>query len=387
MAVTLRQWLANQTKSMRIRFVAKSAIIFTCIFFGVAIRALSQAPQIKLNAYGHQEYTLEKVDDPNSYFTVGEHAFFLTTNITDRIYYLGEFVVRPNGSSSTGYLPSIERSLIRYNYSQHHSVIAGKVHTPLNYWNDVYHHGRLFFPVIDRPFMFSHYVPLHTLGVQFQGQNIGKLKFGYDVMIGNGINSSDTFAENIDPSFTMSMHVKPIEGMRLGGSFFYDYLDSNGYGAHSGHSVARNVSNELYNGPLHFSLTTASLAYFGEKFEILQEFAFNRNRTDSLGTSKNFGYFTYMAHRLSDKHVLYGLYDSIGAADNDLHVYPLDRHKAALGYRLEVSPNLNLKLQLEQFWDDRTVNVMHDHDHMDHMHDMMTTTIKRSLRIQLAYGF
>lgn len=349
--------------------------------------AMSQVPQIKFNAYGHQEYTLEAVDDPKSYFSVGEHAFFLTTNITDRIYYLGEYVVRPNSSSSTGYLPSIERSLVRFNYSQHHSVIAGKVHTPLNYWNDVYHHGRLFFPVIDRPFMFSHYVPLHTLGVQLQGQNIGKLKFGYDFMLGNGINSSDAFAESIDPSVTLSIHVKPIEGMRIGGALYNDYLDQNGYGAHSGHTVAPRVSGDLYNGSLHFGLASGSIAYFGEKFEILQEFAFNRNSTDSLGTANNFSYFSYLAHRFSDKHVIYGFYDSIGAADNDLHVYPLDRHKLAFGYRLEVSPNINLKVQLEQFWDDRSMKSMVGHDHMGHMHDMVTTTKKRSLRIQLAYGF
>jgi hypothetical protein len=373
---------------MRISTIAKSAIILLFILFGLAtIGVMAQVPQIKFNAYGHQEYTLETGKDPNSYFSLGEHAFFLTTNITDRIYYLGEYAVRTNSSSSTGYLPSIERSLIRFNYSQHHSVIAGKVHTPLNYWNDVYHHGRLFFPVIDRPFMFSHYIPLHTLGVQLQGQNIGGLKFGYDAMIGNGINSTDAKAVSIDPSITVSLHIKPTEQIRIGGSFYYDYLENNGYGSHSGHTVSPSVTKDLYEGPLHFALTTASLAYFGEKFEILQEFAFNRSKTDSLGISKNISYFSYVAHRFSDKHVLYGLYDSIGAAENDLHVYPLDRHKLALGYRLEVSPNINLKMQLEQFWDDRSMSSMDGHDHMGHMNDVVTTTKKRSIRIQIAYGF
>ena len=46
---------------------------------------------------------------------------------------------------------ALERARLKYEYREWLSVIVGKMHKPVNYWNDVYHHGRLFFPVIDRP--------------------------------------------------------------------------------------------------------------------------------------------------------------------------------------------------------------------------------------------
>ena len=85
----------------------------------------------------------------------------------------------------------MERARLKYEFREWLSVIVGKMHTPVNYWNDVYHHGRLFFPTIDRPRSFGTHVPIHTLGLRLQGQNIGKLRFGYDLVIGNGMSSND----------------------------------------------------------------------------------------------------------------------------------------------------------------------------------------------------
>jgi hypothetical protein len=71
-------------------------------------------------------------------------------------------------------------------------LLVGKHHTPVNYWNYTYHHGRVFFPTIERPLLFeAEIIPLHTNGISLQGQNLGSAKFGYDVMIGNGLGSSD----------------------------------------------------------------------------------------------------------------------------------------------------------------------------------------------------
>src|SRR5665647_1763752 len=44
---------------------------------------------------------------------------------------------------------------ITYNIQGNNNIIIGKIHTPLNYWNDTYHHGRFFFPTIERPLIFG----------------------------------------------------------------------------------------------------------------------------------------------------------------------------------------------------------------------------------------
>lgn len=72
---------------------------------------------------------------------------------------------------------------------------------------------------MDRPISFSYLVPLHTLGIQFQGQNLGDMNFGYDFVIGNGISSTDNLSDARNTSFTAAVHVKPTDDMRIGASF------------------------------------------------------------------------------------------------------------------------------------------------------------------------
>lgn len=337
--------------------------------------AAAQTRRIQVNGYGHQEYSVVQSGDRDSYFTIGEHSLFVVGSLSDRLSFLGEYVIRPNGASATGFLPSIERALVRYAVTGNHAVIAGKVHTPVNYWNDVYHHGRVFFPVIDRPFAFSHFVPLHTLGVQWQGQNIGRYRFGYDAMVGNGIDGTDVRQEGVSPATMLAVHLKPIEGMRIGASYYHDYLEKNGYGAHSGHTTAPEIPvSARYTGPLDFSLASLSLAWFGERAEFLHEHTFNDTRTDSLGLAKNHSDFTYLGVRLGAL-VPYALNEHLRSSDNDIHVYPMAKLRQAIGVRIEATPLVNLKVQVER------QRESHWHDGMAHR------TNATALRLQLAYGF
>ena len=157
---------------------------FFIIFIFCCGYSFSQREKVVVNGYGHMNYNynndLNKTTDPTlSYFELGEHDLFVNSYFNDRISFLGEFVVRYTKGTPTYFSASIERARLKFDYYKNHSIIAGKIHTPINYWNDVYHHGRVFFPSIDRPTSFSYLVPLHNLGLQFQGQNLGKWNFGY----------------------------------------------------------------------------------------------------------------------------------------------------------------------------------------------------------------
>ncbi|MEN9790469.1 MAG: hypothetical protein RLZZ63_127 [Gemmatimonadota bacterium] len=344
-------------------------------FLASAVPAAAQFRRIQVNGYGHQEYAVVDAGERDAYFSIGEHTLFVTGALSERISFLGEYAIRFTGTSSTGYLASIERALVRYSVTGNHAVIAGKVHTPVNYWNDVYHHGRVFFPTIDRPYAFNHFVPLHTLGVQWQGQNLGRSRFGYDLMVGNGVDGTDVKQEGVSPAAMVAVHVKPIEGMRLGVSYYADHLEQNGYGAHSGHTTAPEIpAAERYTGPLDFTLTSLSLAWFGERAEFLHEHTFNNTRTDSLGLAKSHSDFTYLGVRFGSV-VPYALNEHLRSADNDLHVYPLAKLRQAVGVRIEATPLVNVKLQLER------QRQTHWHDGMAH------ATRGTAFRMQLAYGF
>jgi len=336
--------------------------------------SFAQISETKFNGFGHVEFLADKTKDKtNGSFSIGEHDFFVTSKLSNKVSFLGEYVVRYNSNSATGFLPSIERSFVKFNYFKNHSIIVGKVHTPLNYWNDVYHHGRLFFPTIHRPNAFSYFVPLHTLGLQFQGQNLGKLNFGYDVLVGNGINSTDVFQDHIDPPLAVALHVKPVEGMRIGASYYYDYLVSNKPGAHTGHTTVKNINNSSYLGALKFSLTSLSFAYFSPKIEILNEFNVNTTNTDTLGEAVNFSNFLYVGIPFNNKHTVYGLLDIMDVSENDLYTNEIQIQKYGVGYKYDFSYKINIKAQLEY--------------EKIKLHHHLNQTERISLELQLAYGF
>ena len=359
------------------RILSKSAITLACMLGCFVQNEMhTQLKQTQFNGFGHLEYSLVHKDSTDSYFSLGEHDFFITSNLSNRISFLGEYVIRFNQATSY-FRPSIERSFMRFNYTNNHNIIAGKIHTPVNYWNDVYHHGRVFFPVIDRPFSFSYMVPLHTLGIQMQGQNLGKWGFGYDVVLGNGIASSDNFQGGINPALTTAFHIKPLPGMRIGASYYYNHLKQNSAGSHIGHSITPGVDpSNIYKGPVDFQLISGSLAWFGKRLELLNEFSFNQTRTDSLGTADNLANFTYIGYRFNDHNVPFILVDYIKIANNDLHIYPTELLKTAIGYRYEFNYLVNLKAQVEHTW------TKHSSDHLIHG-DLGTL----GFRLQLAYGF
>ena len=337
-----------------------------------SIFCVAQFKNIQLNAFGHLEYSLDYQHQKiNSYFSLGEHDIFVQAKITKRISFLGEVTVKYDHASSSKFGVNLQRALIKFNINNKHSVILGKIHTPVNYWNDVYHHGRVFYPVIARPVSFNYFMPMHLMGLRLQGQNIGKFNFGYDIAAGNSLNSSDVFEEGFSPSITLAFHFKPILGMRIGASFFYDYMEENGLGGHHSNVPAGNP----YTGELYYYTSCFSLAVFQNNFEILNEFAYNVTVTDTLGTAHNFSNFIYIGYVVKEKHVPYLLFDFVDIAHNDVHSYPAEALKMGVGYKHIISYLINLKFQIVYQSTFQTfTNPIH---HMN----------KIAFRMQLAYGF
>src|SRR6478672_5880608 len=79
-------------------------------------------------------------------FGFGEQDLFITSAINDRISFLGETVFKYDSEEHSEFTISVERVIINYNRFGNHNLVMGKIHTPLNYWNDPSHHGRVFSP-------------------------------------------------------------------------------------------------------------------------------------------------------------------------------------------------------------------------------------------------
>lgn len=355
-----------------------------CLLAGVFSFApiSSKAQKTEVRFFGHQEFaamdlTSSRPFGDQSQFVIGEQDIFINSQLNDRISFLGETVIRPKSDGL--FEASIERARLKYALHSQHSIIVGKMHTPVNYWNDVYHHGRLFFPTVNRPRFFTMVVPLHTMGIRFQGQNLGKLKFGYDVLLGNGISSTDILDMSHQKSLTLAAHIKPKRNMRLGLSYYRDLIEENRIGAHSGHGSNMPMMENRYQGDIAYDIFSLSFASFQAKNEILLELAYNLSSSDSLGQARNFLSYAYYGRRLFEREVIYGFVDYSKISDLDLHVMPQDRIKFGFGIRHEFSHLVVAKIEFN-----RSTNVSTPAMGMHTMHMLPN---RNNLLIQLAYGF
>lgn len=309
-------------------------LLYFIIFLGLSGSIFAQDTKIR----GFIDINSSLENDHLS-FQIGEYDLFITSEINDRISFLGETVFRYD-LDKNDFEVSVERVIFKYNYYGNHSFLIGKHHTPLNYWNDSYHHGRVFFPTIDRPYLFKvGIIPLHTTGASLQGMNLGKLRFGYDLMVGNGIGSNDLKDNDTHKSLTAAVHIKPLDRMRIGASFYHDNISPYGEDHHGpGIGIEEAVKQQLY---------TASFAYFGKKLEVLTEATYAANTAESSGTVNSISSYLYAGYKFKEKIIPYFRLDSSHFEDEEFYYTNNDVTTFTTGIRYEINYLAVVKLEYQ----------------------------------------
>jgi hypothetical protein len=308
------------------------AFLFTwlCMFF--CVPSFAQNTQIRGFIDGLSSYSKGKVS-----FGFGEQDLFITSELSDRLSFLGETVFKYAPSSPTQFSVSVERVIIKYNLVGNHNIILGKIHTPLNYWNDTYHHGRVFFPTIERPLLFgAEIIPLHSTGISFQGHNLGNLKFGYDVVIANGLGSQEITDNDKRKSFTAAVHIKPVENMRLGLSYYNDVI-----------AKGANVHDRVINWKVTQNLFSGSVAYFGKKFELLTEGTLGINKTDTTGSRNTIASYIYTGYKITEKLIPYLRLDNINYQNGEIYYHKDNTTAFLAGIRYQFNYLAVLKLEFQ----------------------------------------
>jgi len=277
------------------------------------------------------------LEDGKFSFGIGEQDLFITSELSDKISFLGETVFRYSPSSATKFNVSVERIIINYNFKGNHSLLIGKHHTPINYWNDTYHHGRVFFPTITRPLLFTaNAIPIHTTGIAVQGLNLGKLKFGYNVMIGNGIGSGEVLDNDKYKSITAAVHIKPADKLQVGISFYNDVI-----------SEGAEVQGEIIDERVNQQLYTGTLAHFGKTFEVLAEGTIASNHTSSTGMVNSFVSYLYAGVRLKEKWIPYIRLDYLKYQDDEPYYRKDDTTSFLAGLRYEINFLIVVKMEYQ----------------------------------------
>ena len=104
------------------------------------IRTVSSAQETQIRGFADfgTNYTKELpnnqiADDAQVNFILGEQDLFITSDISDRLSFLGETVFKYVAASPTRFDISIERIIMKYNIKGNHNILFGKHHTPVNY--------------------------------------------------------------------------------------------------------------------------------------------------------------------------------------------------------------------------------------------------------------
>ena len=295
-----------------------------------------------VKGFGSLEHYVEyydNVQEPEFNWQLGEQSLFITGDMGDKFSFLGEFALAK--ASNQNIKANIHRVRIKYNYAGNHSLIIGQMHTPVNYWNDVYYHARIFFPTTDRPLAFSYFIPVHSTGIRAQGQNLGELNFGYDIQTSNSFTGDGN-----NPAVLGAFHIKPLDGMRIGASYYYSYIAENNPMQHMNHGYG--MMGSMYTGSLDYQLINFSFARFEQKLEILNEVTTVLSRTDSLGVAKNYSNYLYLGYNIKELHTPYLLCDILKVSNNDLRIGATNKLKLGIGYKYQFTPLLNMKFQLER---------------------------------------
>lgn len=122
---------------------------------------------------------------------LGQFDLFMSSRLADRISFLGEVVMETDGGESA---VDIERAYIRYSFSDHLRVTAGRTHSAVSYWYVTRHHGALLQPTIERPVPVRFedekdggLLPAHAVGLELSGrQSMGDLSLDWVANVANG---------------------------------------------------------------------------------------------------------------------------------------------------------------------------------------------------------
>ena len=180
-------------------------------------------------------------------FMLGQAVAHVIGSLTDRLAFFGEISA---SALPTGYAVEVERSFLRYDFSDAFKLSGGRFHTPIGYWNTAYHHGTWLQTTVSRPEMVkygSQFIPTHFVGAVLEGSMPqGPLGISYTAGVGNGrggiiARAGDAGDVNGSRAWTAAISSRPaaLFGLQLGGGYYRDRVTpTTGAGATEGTSSA-----------------------------------------------------------------------------------------------------------------------------------------------------
>ena len=275
-----------------------------------------------------------------SAFGLGQFDLYMTSQVSGPLSFLSETVFEFDEESSE-FVVDVERVIAQYAIDDHLRLDVGKVHTPLGYWNNAYHHGLVMQPTIDRPQLVQFEdddgpLPVHTVGVEFSGRDLTSAHLGFDALLGNPLGNRPTSDNrNGATSVTLAVHSQVTTSLRVGLSGYRDQLET-GSPTPRGDSLAAPMTQTIGGG---------FLAYFGERAETIVELHDIAN--ESAGrTSSSPNWFAYAGLRVGGRFVPYLMHEDLDLKAGDPYFAPDNMRRETLGVRYEQAASAVYKMEV-----------------------------------------
>lgn len=186
-------------------------------------------PAVRVMLFGDASYLATERDVPEG-FTLGQLVAHMNAGLADRLFVAAEATITPR---SAGTVATLERLIVRYDFSDALKISGGRYHTPIAWWNTQYHHGVWLQTSIDRPRLVrfgTPLIPVHFLGLLAEGNvAVGRSALVYEAGIGNGrqpdlVGPGDTGESEAGLAFVGGLRLRPaaLTGLQVG---IHAYLD------------------------------------------------------------------------------------------------------------------------------------------------------------------
>lgn len=298
---------------------------------------------------GTGQYIIKKdTNYTKSNFNTGSFVLFVTSQLSERISVLSEVSFNNNATESKF---EVQRLLVRYYVKDYFSVRAGKMFTPIGYWNNQFTLGLVLQPTIQRPLALrtdndGGILQYHDTGIQFEGDNITKAGFFYKVLLANGVGykgSNDKGDTHI--ATTVQVGAEPVEGLKIIASGMFDRIEKG----------KPNPFGTILEDGGQLQLLVASVAYMdaSKKPEFIAEYTNQQNKFKNTGTSVTNTYYVYGGYKVTDKITPYAMFSGAqsGKSTTEPDSYfldlPIRYNQLTVGGRYKFNSNFICKLEYE----------------------------------------
>ncbi len=271
--------------------------VATLIALGTVPASAQSSPKLSYNLFGDLRYVAQDNSQGSdgvkgrSHSGLGQLVFMTQGSLDDHWSAFVEAVLEYNPDlKNTGV--DLERFYIEYQASDAFTAGLGKRHAPMGYWNNAFHHGAVFQPTIDRPFLVAFedgggMQPAHDTGLWVRGR-VGQAGwFGYDVMSSNGQTATQESDANSHKAITGRVEFQFLP-VAVGLTYRADALAAfNDLNARPG-MVTRDTDLTFTGADLRVEHPRVKL--FAEYMQITEK--------DSQGEAKDSGWFAYVGFPL-----------------------------------------------------------------------------------------